>query len=196
MKNVQTIYSLKELHNLLENHVDLKRLILFLDLDLTLIQADETCPERDVLIEPEVTKKMFKFLHDNKVWYQFITARFHDVICNKKKREACIDEIRENIENLYEVFEEMGIDCSEFKNNKIETMEVIKSEKNRTIGIIYKGILMSEKKGEMIKHFRLKYGLQNSHPHIIFVDDLPAYLRNVKRHLPHSSCFQRCIPEG
>ena len=65
MKNVQTIYSLKELHNLLEKHVDLKKLILFLDLDLTLILADEN--DRDILIEPAVTKEMFKFLHDNKV---------------------------------------------------------------------------------------------------------------------------------
>ena len=194
MKNVQTIYSLKELHNLLEKHVDLKKLILFLDLDLTLIQADER--DIDKIIEPSATKEMFKFLHDNKVWYQFITARFHDVICNQKKREACLDEIKENIENLYPLFEDMGIDCSSYKNNKCEEMEVIKNDKNRTIGVSYKGLLLSEKKGEMIKHFRLKYGLQNSHPHVIFVDDLPTYLRNVRKHVPHAICLKRCIPEG
>ena len=194
MKNVQTIYSLKELHNLLEKHVDLKRLILFLDLDLTLIQADES--DRDILIEPQVTKDMFKFLHDNKVWYQFVTARFHDVICNQKKREAYLDEIKQNIEDLYVIFEELGIDCSSFKNNKCEEMEIIKSDKNRTVGIVYKGILLGDKKGELIKHFRLKYGLHNSHPHVIFVDDLIPYLRGVKKHIPNSVCLQRCIPEG
>jgi hypothetical protein len=196
MKNVQTIYSLKELHKLLEKHVDLKRLILFLDLDLTLIQEDEENPECDKIIEPQITRDMFKFLHDNKVWYQFVTARFHDVICNQKKREACLDEIRKNIEDLYVVFEDMGIDCSYFRHNKCEEMEVIKNDKGRTIGAIFKGILLSDKKGELIKHFRLKYGLHNSHPHVIFVDDLPTYLRGVKKHIPHSLCLQRCIAEG
>ena len=196
MKNVQTIYSLKELHNLLEKHVDLKRLILFLDLDLTLIQEDEGDSCRDKLIEPQVTKDMFKFLHDNKVWYQFVTARFHDVICNQKKREAYLDEIRQNIEDLYVVFEEMGIDCSQYKGNKSEEMEIIKNERGRTVGMSYKGLLLSGKKGELIKHFRLKYGLHNSHPHVIFVDDLIPYLRGVRKHLPNSICLQRCIPEG
>ena len=196
MKNVQTIYSLKELHNLLEKHVDLKKLILFLDLDLTLIQEDEGDSCKDRLIEPQITKDMFKFLHDNNVWYQFVTARFHDVICNQKKREAYLDEIRQNIEDLYIVFEEMGIDCSQYKGNKSEEMEIIKNERGRTVGVCYKGLLLSGKKGELIKHFRLKYGLHNSHPHVIFVDDLIPYLRGVKKHIPNSICLQRCIPEG
>ena len=196
MKNVQTIYSLKELYNLLEKHVDLKRLILFLDLDLTLIQADENNGDKDQLIEPQVTKDMFKFLHDNKVWYQFVTARFHDVICNQKKREACLDEIRQNIEDLYVLFEEMGIDCSSYKNNKCEEMEVLKSSSGRTIGAIFKGLLLGDRKGEVIKYFRLKYNLDKSHPHVIFVDDLPPYLKSVKRHLPFATVIQRCIPEN
>ena len=90
----------------------------------------------------------------------------------------------------------MGIDCREFKNNKNETMEVIKNDRGRTVGVIFKGILLSDKKGELIKHFRLKYGLHNSHPHVIFVDDLVPYLRGVRKHLPNSICLQRCIPKG
>ena len=193
MKNVKTIYSLKELHDVLESHTDLKRLILFLDLDLTLIRA--THDDKDELIEPEVTKKMFDFLHANNVWYLFLTARFHDILCVEKKRKEYLNQMKENIENLYPIFEQIGVDCSHFKNNKNEHLEVIKNEKNKTIGIMYKGILLGDKKGEIIKHFRLKYGLDKTHPHTMFADDLDRYLKNVRKHVPNCFVFRRLIPD-
>ncbi len=193
MKNIKTIYSLKELHDVLEKHVDLKRLILFLDLDLTLIRA--THDDKDELIEPEVTKKMFDFLHEKNIWYVFLTARFHNSVCQEKKRKESLCEMKENIENLYPIFEQLGVECSHFKDNKNEYLELIKNDKNKTVGIMYKGILLGDKKGEIIKHFRLKYGLDKTHPHTLFADDLEKYLRSVKKHVPNSFVFRRLIPE-
>ena len=193
MKNVKTIYSLKELHDVLESHTDLKRLILFLDLDLTLIRANED--DKDELIEPEVTKKMFDFLHENNIWYVFLTARFHNIICLDRKRKESLPEMKENIENLYPIFEQLGVDCSHFKDSKNEYLELIKNEKNKTVGIMYKGILLGDKKGEIIKHFRLKYGLDKTHPHTMFADDLDRYIRNVKKHVPNSFVFRRLISD-
>lgn len=193
MAKIKNIYSLRELHDLLEKHQDLSKLILFLDIDLTIVQSNEK--DEDVIIEPEITKRMFDFLHKNKVWYTFVTARFHEIVCNEKKRNSGISEIRENIEALYPVFEQVGIDCSEFKNNKDEELTVIKNDKNITVGIMYKGILLGNKKGQIIKHFRIQYGLDKSHPHVIFIDDLDRYLKSVQRYVPEAIVVKRFIPE-
>jgi len=191
MSKIKSIYSLKELHDLLEKHVNPNELILFLDLDLTLIKGDDN--DMDILIEPEVTKKLFDFLHQKKIWYTFVTARFHNVISSEKKRKETIKEMNENIEMLYPIFEEIGINCDEFKNNKNEEMELLKNDKNKTIGIMYKGLLLGDKKGEIIKYFRKKHGLDKTHPHVIFVDDIDKYLRNVKKHVPTAFVYKRQI---
>lgn len=193
MSKIKSIYSLKELHDLLEKHVNLERLILFLDLDLTVIQESTDGSGDDILIEPEVTKKLFDFLHKNNVWYTFVTARFHNVVTSEKKRKEYLEEMNENIEMLYPIFEQIGIDCNYFKNNKNEDLQVLKNDKNKTIGIIYKGILLGDKKGEIIKCFRNMHGLDKTHPHVIFVDDIDKYLRNVKKHVPSAFVYKRQI---
>lgn len=197
MSKIKSIYSLRELHDLLKTHVNPDKLILFLDLDLTIIMADPSSSnsDKDVLIEPEETKKLFDFLHKNKIWYTFVTARFHNIVTSERKRKEALKEMRENIEMLYPIFEQVGINCDEFKNNKNEELQVLRNEKNKPIGIMYKGILLGDKKGEIIKHFRLNHGLDKTHPHVIFVDDIDKYLRNVKKHIPTAFVYKRQILE-
>ena len=197
----KSIYSLKELHDLLETHPHQQELILFLDLDLTLIQEKCSLPkkdedsecEEDELIEPEVTRKLFDFLHKQNIWYTFVTARFHDhVLVKKKKRDEILHEMTDNIEKLYPIFEELGVDCSEYKSN-VSDILVIKNDHKKPVGIMYKGLLLGDKKGELIKFFRKQYGIDKTHPHVIFLDDIDKYIKSVKRHVPDAIVLKREI---
>jgi len=42
-------------------------------------------------------------------------------------------------------------------------------------------------------YFRKKHGLDKTHPHVIFVDDIDKYLRNVKKHVPTAFVYKRQI---
>lgn len=191
MNQIQSIYSLKELQNLLENHVDKNKIIIYFDIDLTLIQDNEN--NEEVLIEPEITKELFEFINKNKILFSFITARFHDSVCNKKKRDlkAMSKDINESI---FPILEEIGIDLSLHKNKEFdEKFHTIKNNSGRCVGILYKGIFFSPRKGEAIKYYHKEAGLEDKYTHVIFIDDLDYYLRSVVRHVPNATVLKREI---
>ena len=194
MSQIKTIYSLKELHDLLEKHPNKDELFIAFDIDMTIVMENEN--NEDILIEPEITKKLFKFLIDNNIYFTFVTARFYNYVCNDKKREKVVDEMKENIEMLYPIFEELGMDLTEYKNGNLgEKVEILKDEKGNTQGIIYKGIVLSGKKGPAIKHYRRIFGIDKTHPYTIFIDDLDLYLNSVKKFVPNSLVLRREIDE-
>lgn len=192
MSKIRSIHSLSELHDLIEVHPEKDKLFIAFDIDLTVVMGDED--DRDILIEPEVTKKLFKYLIDNNIYFTFVTARFYDSVCNKKKRPEVMKEMKENLEMLYPIFEDLGMDLSEYKQGKLgKDLHLIKDEKGNTQGIMYRGIVLSGRKGPAIKHFRRHFGIDKTHPHTIFIDDVDTYLNSVKKHVPGSTVLRRKI---
>ena len=107
MSNIKSIYSLRELHDLLEKHENKNKLIIYFDIDLTLIQLDND--ENEKLIEPEITKKLFEYIIENEILFSFITARFYDIVCNKRKRN--LKKIKKDIdESIFPLLEQLGIE--------------------------------------------------------------------------------------
>jgi len=194
MSKIKSINSLKELHDIIEKHPNKDQLSIMFDIDKTIVMEDEN--SKDVLIEPEVTKKLFKYLLDNDIFFTFVTARFYDYVCNAKKRESVINEMKENLEELYPIFEELGMDLTDYKNGKLgNELRLITDEKGKTMGIIYKGIVLSGMKGPVIKHYKREFGFDKTHPYTIFIDDIDTYLNSVKRHVPNSLVLRRKIDE-
>tara|TARA_R110002153_G_scaffold271183_1_gene438265 strand:- start:168 stop:761 length:594 start_codon:yes stop_codon:yes gene_type:complete len=194
MNKIKSIYSLSELHDLIKKHKHKSKILVCFDIDLTIVREDEN--DKDVLIEPEVTKELFNYLIENNIYFTFVTARFYDCVCNAKKRDLVKDDIKENLEALYPIFEDIGIDLTDYKNGKMgDELVLITDEKGRTQGIMYKGILLSGRKGPVIKHYRRIYGLEKSHPHTIFIDDVDIYLNSVKKYVPNSLVLRRKIDE-
>lgn len=193
MTKIQTIYSLKELHDLVENHHDKERLMIWFDIDLTLVHPDPENEEVDILIEKDVTKKLFSYILNNQICFSIVTARFYDIVCNAAKRD--LNAIRENIVNtIFPFLEELGLNVDIYKDSKLDnTFHLIKNEKNKCVGLLYKGILFSGNKGETIKNYRREFGFDNSHPNTIFIDDHDTYLRSVVKHVPGCIVLRREI---
>ena len=189
---IKTVYSLSELHDLVKNHHSPDKLFIAIDLDLTIVESHPEDENLDVLIEPETTKKLFDYMDQNEIHYTFMTARFYDTVCNKKKRN--LQEIEENLyTTIFPLLEDLGMDLSYFKQDSIKhDCYLIKNDKNRTVGIVYRGIVFGNKKGEIIKHYTKDLGIHDTH-HIIFIDDYDEYIDNVRRHVPHATILKREI---
>ena len=180
-----TIRSLAELEAIIREHPDKNRLMIWFDLDETLVQPDED-DYTDVLIEPEVTQYLFDYIHQEKIPYSFITARFHDTVCNSQKRK--LSDIRTNVyETIYPFLNQLGISIDEYE--KDDTLHIIKAGNGRCVGIIYKGIIFTGLKGPAIKHYSKKYGF-DKRKHI-FVDDNDIYLNSVARHVENCLVIRR-----
>jgi len=188
---MRSINTLKDLLKIIKEHPEHDKLMVFFDLDLTLIWTENS--DEDTLIEEKVTKELFDFLHEKQIWYTFCTARYHNVVLVQKKRDSHRKEMTENIEKLYDIFESLGIDCSQYRKKNSEMIVLKKAGK--PVGILYKGILLGDKKGPIIKQFREEYNLEKSHPHVIFIDDVDRYLTSVSRHVPGSIVIRREIDE-
>ena len=195
-KNIQTIYSLRELHNLLENTEEKDKLMVFFDLDLTLVKPHPENEELDVLIEPELTKELFDYIRKHDIGFVFITARFYDTVCNQRKRD--LKNIESNLfRTIFPLLEgHLEMDISEHKKEEIgDEFHIIKNEKDKCVGIIFRGVIFGDKKGEIIKHYKKKYGFDQTHPITIFVDDYEPYIKNVSKHVPEAIILRREIEE-
>ena len=188
--SIRSIYSLRELHDILEQHQEKHKLFVVYDIDLTIVLRN-LYDDQDILIEPVITKQLFHYMLDQNIWFIFLTARFYDTVCNARKRN--LDEMTENIrETLFPIFQELGLDVSH--HDKDDSPEIIiKNDKGKCVGVEYRGILFGDKKGEIIKHYRKKYGITESHPHVIFVDDVDEYLKGAIKHVPGITVLKRYI---
>ena len=184
MSNIPTMYSLKELHDYIIEHPEKHEIFVFFDFDLTLIDD-----ENDVLLEPQVTKDLFKYLRDNGIYHCIVTARFYDSACDDKKRN--LEDMEHNIKYyIHPILEELGMDVSNYKTH--ETRHVshkIQNEEGECVGLLYKGIMFGERKGEIIKHYLRQTEIRKAHP--IFIDDYEPYLEHVKSHMPTALTIRR-----
>lgn len=190
MKKFETIYSLKAIHDLVKKYEEKgekDKIIIFFDLDLTVIH--DKGDGVDVLIEPKISKELFSYLYNNNIWFSFVTARFHDAVCVKRKREKIMNEIDENLLKIHKIFKELGLETDDFMNNN--NTEVL-YENGKCIGIIRKGIILSGKKGKALKSYMKMHNIENSRTPI-FVDDFDRYLKSVSKEIPNSLIFRRSV---
>jgi len=185
MSDFPTIRSLSELHDYVESHPKKRELFIFFDFDLTLIDD-----EKDVLLEPEVTKKLFKYLKQHNIGHVIVTARFYDTVCDDEVRN--LEDMEENVfDYIHPILEEIGMDIKSYKSPELknEFMKVYNDE-GECVGGLYRGIFFGDRKGEIISYFLKQYPqLQNYQT--IFVDDYDPYLHHVKYHNPKTLVIRR-----
>lgn len=195
MRKVRTVYSLKELHKLLEqfDQNEKKNLFIYFDIDLTIVMPHPNNEDIDILIEEDVTKELFAYIMKHKIYFALITARFFDTVCNCKKRD--LDEMENNVTTtIYPFLEKLGLDVSIYKDKELNNkIHLIKNENDKTVGAIYKGIIFGGKKGEIIKNYRKEFGFDKTHPLTVFIDDYEPYIRNVVKHVPDAIILRREI---
>lgn len=191
MNKIQNIYSLKEVHDLLETIEDKRKTMIWFDFDLSIVQPHEDNEEIDVLIEDKVTKDLFSYMMQNGINFAIVTARFYDIVCNNKKRD--LKAIKHNIEkSIFPILKELGINVDAWTHKDLDDkFHLIKNEKGRTMGCLYKGIIFTSWKGQAIKHYRREFGLK--HTTNIFIDDLDLYLKTVIKHVPDAIVLRRHI---
>lgn len=184
MTEIAAVYSLKELHQYLENHPNKKDVMVFFDFDLTLIDDD-----KDVLLEPQVTKDLFKFLRDNGIDHCVVTARFYDTVCSDKTRELPAMDF--NIKHyIHPILEQLGLDVNPYKGKDLKNVvHKIHNDKGECVGVLYRGIFFGDRKGEIIKHYLEEAPFKKSHT--IFIDDYDYYLDNVRTHMPSTLTIKR-----
>jgi len=99
---IRNISSLDYILNYLKTIENKKDIIVFLDWDDTLVN-----PDNDKLIEAEITKELFKYMIDNRIFYAIITGRFYDTVCDDKKRN--VFEIQNNIQKTIKSYYKCAI---------------------------------------------------------------------------------------
>lgn len=184
MSDIPTIYSLRELHDYLIEYPHKRDIFIFFDFDLNLIDD-----EKDTLLEPEVTKELFQYLRDNKIYHCILTARFYETVCHKNHREP--HAMDENIKYyIHPILEELGLDTS-YHSEDVHHNDFTEffNEKGECVGVEYRGIFFGDKKGEIIKSYLKVAPFKRNH--IIFVDDYEPYLENVKTHMPSVLSIRR-----
>lgn len=184
---ISNIYSLSELHNYVKSHPNQKNLIIFFDLDDTLIN-----PDNETVLEIKESRALIKFLQKNQIPSWFITGRYYDTICDPRKRD--LKDMEHNVHHtIFPLLNKIGIDITNYNNKRErEKFAEIKNEKNKCIGLFYMGIFFSGDKGATMKS--ILNMTQNQHKEVIFIDDYEPYIKEVKKNLPTATIFRRVPP--
>ena len=184
---IMDIDTLDDVLSYLKNVDKKDKISLWLDWDENIINSDN-----DTIIEPEVTKRLFNYLLENRIFFSIITGRFYDTVCDDKKRN--IFDMQYNITTtMYPILKELGVNVARSSTEEHKrTIYKIYNEEGICVGILYMGIIFSHKKGETIKNYlrQTKFNL----PHKIFVDDYEPYLLEVTQSVPDIIAFRRHVP--
>ena len=80
--------------------------------------------------------------------------------------------MEENIfETIHPIIEQLGMNMEPYKTDDLrDVIMKIEDEDGECVGILYRGILFGDRKGEIIKHFLRKCPMYK--PHTIFIDDI------------------------
>ena len=85
--NINTLDTVLTYLKAAENLADI---IVFFDWDDTLVN-----PDNDLIIEPQVTRDLFDFMLEKRVYFCIITGRFYNTACDDNKRN--INDMQHNI---------------------------------------------------------------------------------------------------
>lgn len=159
--NISSLATVLEYIKKVDNPDDI---IIFFDWDDTLVN-----PDYDNIIEPEITKELFNYMKDHKIFYSIITGRYHDTVCDEYKRNI-FDMQKNIIQTIYPCLNKLGIDTTKYLSEVFKQhLDKIYDEKGKCIGILYMGIFFSGTKGAAIKNYLRQAGLKKKE--IIFIDD-------------------------
>jgi hypothetical protein len=184
---IKDINSLQSIHDYIKGRPDKSKIYLFLDFDDCLVN-----PDTNRIIEPKVTKDLFKYLIDNEIYFAVITGRFWDTVCDDKKRNLV--EMQHNIvTTMYPALLELGMDLGDCLTLEcMKKFNKIYNDKGECVGILYMGIFFTGQKGATIKSYIENYGLP--HSEILFVDDYEPYLKETTTSYPKVKAFRRNVP--
>ena len=184
---ITNIHTLADVLTYMKKIKDKDKLSVWLDWDENIINS-----KNDTLIEPEVTKELFQYMLDNKIFFAIITGRFHDTACNEKTRN--IFDMQSNIiHTIYPTLSKLGIDVSKYSTDQHkQTLYRINNDKGKCVGILYMGIIFSHEKGSTIKNYLRQTKLNL--PIKIFVDDYEPYLLEATANVSDLIAFRRHVP--
>ena len=159
----------------------------WLDWDENLINS-----KTDQLIEPEVTKELFKYMLKHRIHFAIITGRFHDTACNESKRN--IFHMQNNItQTIYPTLKILGVDINRYATDRDKkNIYRIYDEKKKCVGILYMGIVFSHEKGAALKNYLAQAHLE--YPIKVFVDDYEPYLIEATSSVSDIVAFRRHVP--
>jgi acid phosphatase class B len=182
--NIKNISSLNDILIYLKSIKNKDDVIVFFDWDDTLVN-----PDYDTIIEPQITKELFKYMLENKIHFSIITGRYYNTVCNDKKRDL-VDMHRNIVDTIYPSLRKLGVDVDKYMTpfyegyvNKIYDPYYI------CVGVLYMGIFFTGRKGETIKNYLEQTGI--SKKHIIFVDDYEPYLEEITSTIPTIEAYRR-----
>ncbi|GAG94403.1 unnamed protein product [marine sediment metagenome] len=184
---IQNVDTLKQFLNHLQGIKNKTDLIVFFDWDDTLVN-----PDNDKIIEPEITKKLFKYMLDNRIFFAIITGRFHDTACHDNKRNLYA--MQRNIEiTMMPILKKLGVETGLYSTNlhKKKPYKVY-NEKGRCVGVLFMGIFFTGEKGATIKNYLRQKNIQKSR--VIFIDDYEPYLIETTASFPGVEAFRRIVP--
>lgn len=183
---IKNISSLDYILKYLESIDDSSGVAVFFDWDDTLVN-----PDYDTIIEPEITRKLFDHLKENRIFYAIITGRFHDTVCDDMKRN--IFDMKHNIiHTIHPSLKKLGVNVDRYLTDEYtKTIYKIYNKYGECVGVLYMGIIFTGRKGETIKNYFLQTGINK--PHTLFIDDYEPYLIETTSSMPTIKAFRRMV---
>jgi len=188
---IRNISSLDTVLSYLQNINTPGNITVFWDWDDTLVN-----PDNNMIIEPEITKKLFDLMKEKQIFFAVITGRFYETACDDKRRN--IFDMQQNIlTTIHPILNRLGIDTRRYQTDAAkQTVYKIYNELNQCVGILYMGIIFSGTKGAAIKNYLRQIGISKAINEIIFIDDYEPYLYETTSSLDHVTAFRRLVPYG
>lgn len=183
---IRNITSLEHILSYLKELENKNDVIIFFDWDDTIVS-----PDHNTILEPEITKELFSYMLQNKIFFSIITGRFYNTVCDDKKRD--LSDIQINIqETIFPVLKQLNINTDVYLSDEHKKIVYkIYDEHKKCVGILYMGIFFSSRKGDTIKNYLRQTNIQKSK--ILFIDDYEPYLIETTTSLPSIEAFRRMV---
>lgn len=159
-----------------------KNVIIFFDWDNTIV-----CKHSDKIIEPRDTKDLFAYLQKNKIYFAFVTARFHDHIHDPNiNHDLIVDSV---VKTMYPHMNKLGIYIKHVsKHPGSDTVKYLHHHGEIT-GLMCMGVLFGMEKGKIIKSYMETFSINKKI--VIFIDDQLRFIKNVNAHMPNALLLKR-----
>lgn len=183
---ITDIYTLNDVLNYLKSLKTTDDVAVWLDWDENIVNSDT-----DHILEPQITKRLFQYMLNNRICFSIITGRFWDSVCQDNKRDLV--EMKNNVvTTIFPVLKRLGIDVNRYLSDVYLQPHKITDEYGDCIGVMFMGIFFTGSKGATMKHYIRMTGLQKTIN--IFVDDYEPYLIETTKSMPDIVAFRRHLP--
>jgi len=185
--NIKNTRTLEDVLSYLKTVKDKSRVMVFMDWDDTLVN-----PDYDTIIEPEATKRLFDYMHQNRIFYSIITGRFWTTSCDDTKRNL-FDMQHNIIGTMFPSLKKLGVDTDKYTTDEFKrTIYKVHTTAGECVGILYMGIFFSGQKGKTIKNYIRQTGLDLDK--VLFIDDYEPYLIETTTSFPQVTAYRRITP--